>query len=108
MRVDASMNEAMERELEQTLDTALRRMSVQGLGIAVGLLLGLALFVATLILVVKDGPNVGQHLGLLRVYFPGYRVTVLGSFIGFVYAFVLGYGIGRTIGTVYNRLLGSR
>ena len=25
-----------------------------------------------------------------------------GAFIGFVYAFVLGYALGRTIGTVYN------
>ena len=27
--------------------------------------------------------TVGPHLGLLNHYFPGYEVTVLGSFIGF-------------------------
>jgi hypothetical protein len=40
----------------------------------------------------------------LSVYLPGYSVTVIGSLIGFVYAFVIGYGFGRSIVTIYNRL----
>jgi len=51
------------------------------------------------------GVDVGAHLGLLRNYFPGYRVTFFGSLIGFVYAFVLGYAVGRLIGWMYNRLV---
>jgi hypothetical protein len=47
---------------------------------------------------------VGQHLSMLRVFFPGYSVTWLGAFVGFIYAFVVGYGLGRIIGSVYNRL----
>lgn len=89
---------------QQTLEKVLFRMNEQGWGIAVGLLLGAGLFAATNILVLRGGAEVGPHLGLLAFYFPGYRVTFLGSLIGFVYAFVLGYGIGRTISTVYNRL----
>lgn len=65
---------------------------------------GIGLFLATIVLVIEDGPNRGAHLGLLRVYFPGYSVTWLGAFIGFVYAFVGGYAIGRTVATIYNRL----
>ena len=38
------------------------------------------------------------------MYFPGYRVTFAGSLIGFVYAFVLGYAVGRTVVTLYYRL----
>ena len=38
------------------------------------------------------------------MYFPGYSVTWAGSVIGFVYAFVGGYAVGRTIATLYNRL----
>jgi hypothetical protein len=49
---------------------------------------------------------VGPHLGLLGIFFPGYRVTFAGSLIGFVYAFVVGYGFGRTVSVVYNRLVG--
>ena len=78
----------------------------QGWGIAIGLLFGVGLFLATAALVLKGGPNPGPHLGLLRIYFPGYSVTWLGAGVGFVYAFVLGYAIGRMVATIYNRLIG--
>ena len=90
---------------EQELRLAVARLNERAWGITGGLLLGLGLFLATLILVIKGGPNPGPHLSLLKVYFPGYRVTLLGSFIGFIYAFVLGYALGRLIGAVYNRLV---
>ncbi len=90
----------------ERVEAALLRLNARAWGITVGLLFGGGLFLATLILVLKGGPTVGQHLGLLASYFPGYRVSVLGSFIGFVYGFVLGYGIGRVVGSVYNRLVG--
>jgi hypothetical protein len=73
----------------------------------VGLICGLGLFLATNLLILRGGPNVGQHLGLLRAYFPGYSVTFVGSLIGFVYTFVIGYGLGRVVGTVYNKLVES-
>ena len=88
------------------LGRAIAKLNARAWGITVGLLLGCGLFLATLILVIRGGPNPGAHLSLLRIYFPGYRVTLLGSFVGFVYAFVLGYALGRLIGTVYNRLVG--
>lgn len=90
---------------DEALDTAIRTLNARAWGIAVGLLFGVGLFLATIILVIKGGPNVGAHLELLSNYFPGYRVTTLGSFVGFVYGFVLGYGTGRVIGSVYNRLV---
>ena len=90
---------------ERLLRKALVRMNVQAWGIAIGMLLGLGLLLATIVLVVRGGDNVGSHLGLLRVYFPGYSVSYLGGLIGFVYAFVVGYAIGRTIVVVYNKLL---
>lgn len=93
---------------EQDLRLAVARLNERAWGITVGLLMGAGLFLATNILVLKGGPNPGPHLSLLKVYFPGYRVTFLGSVIGFVYAFVLGYALGRLIGSVYNRLVKPR
>ncbi len=90
----------------QNVHTAVLRLNARAWGIALGLLLGGGLFLATIFLVIKGGPDIGQHLTLLSVFFPGYSVTVLGSFIGFVYAFVLGYALGRLIGAVYTRLAG--
>ena len=89
---------------EHVVRKVLARANEQGWGLAFGLVCGIGLFLATAILVVRGGPNPGPHLGLLSVYFPGYSVTWIGSVIGFVYAFVGGYAIGRTVATIYNRL----
>lgn len=86
------------------LQSTLLALNARAWGIAFGLVLGGGLFLATLFLVVKGGPSPGQHLQLLGAFFPGYRVSVLGSLVGFVYAFVVGYALGRLIGEVYNRL----
>ena len=96
----------MERKEEEILQRTMLRLNARAWGIAVGLLLGGGLFITTNVLVLKGGPTVGQHLQLLAVFFPGYRVSFVGSLIGFVYAFVLGYALGRLVGVVYNRLAG--
>jgi len=93
------------QEENRELRTTLARLNARAWGTAMGLLLGGGLFLATIFLVVRGGPTVGAHLGLLRAYFPGYSVTVLGSFVGFVYGFVVGYALGRVIGMVYNRIV---
>lgn len=92
---------------EDQVRHALVRINARAWGISVGLLFGLGLFIATNVLVFRGGPTVGPHLGLLAMFFPGYSVTLAGSFIGFVYAFVLGYAAGRLIGVVYNRVAGT-
>jgi hypothetical protein len=89
-----------DRQVARTL----LRLNARAWGIATGLLVGGGLFIATNVLVLKGGRTVGPHLGLLSIYFPGYRVTFLGSLVGFVYGFVAGYALGRLIGEVYNRL----
>jgi hypothetical protein len=101
------MSERLTPEEQQTLTKTFLAVNEQGWGISLGLLLGVGLLVATNVLVLKGGEHVGWHLRLLRVYFPGYSVTFAGSLIGFVYAFVVGYGIGRTVVTIYNRLTAS-
>jgi hypothetical protein len=98
------MGDKLTAQERQILQKRLARANEQGWGIALGLLGGIGLFLATLVLVVKGGANPGPHLGLLGVYFPGYSVSWPGAFIGFVYAFVVAYAIGRTIATLYNRL----
>jgi hypothetical protein len=97
------IDEPLNAEEDRILRKTVVRMHEQGWGIAFGLVLGLGLFIATNFLVMKGGERVGPHLSLLSIYFPGYSVTFLGSLVGFVYAFVLGYGAGRVIATIYNR-----
>jgi hypothetical protein len=99
------MNDRLAPTEMQQIRKALLRMNEQGWGIAIGSLLGVGLFVSTIILVIKGGEVVGPHLGLFAAYFPGYSVTLVGSFVGFVYAFVVGYAIGRTVSVIYNRII---
>ena len=84
------------------IQTHLMHLNAVVQGIAVGLFMGLGLFVITIWLVLKGGDTVGPHLALLGQYFIGYRVTWGGSVIGLVYGFVLGYCIGFAYARLYN------
>ena len=90
------------------LQQALLRLNARAWGIAFGMLAGGGLFIATVVLVMRGGENVGQHLGLLRVFFPGYSISYAGAIIGFIYAFVVGYAFGRLVGSAYNFLVRPR
>ena len=81
------------------------RLNSVMMGIVAGMLFGLVIFVATIWLVIKGGPNVGQHLQLLSQFFPGYRVTVLGSFVGLAYGVVTGFAVGFVVGRLYNYIV---
>ena len=87
---------------EQALLREVIRISRNVLGLTLGMLFAFGLFVATNILVLKGGPEIGPHLQLLNQFFPGYRVTFGGSFLGLVYGFAVGYVSGWIIATVYN------
>lgn len=90
--------------MENELRRKLLRLNARAWGIAMGLALGLGLFLATNLLLLKGGQVIGPHLALVGVYLPGYSVSFVGSLIGFVYMFVIGYGLGRLIAEVYNRI----
>lgn len=85
----------------------LLKLNARAWGVAIGLLMGTLLFVATVFLIVKGGPTVGPHLSLIGAYLPGYHVTWGGAVVGFLYLFVIGYVIGVIIGGVYNALARS-
>ena len=76
---DTAVKEALAR-----IFTKLDRIAF---ALALGTVAGATLFLATLFLVIRGGDGVVRTLQLLRQYFPGYRVTPVGSVIGFVYAF---------------------
>jgi hypothetical protein len=99
------MNERLSEQERQQIRRAFERTSEQGWGLALGFLASMGLFVATVWLVVKGGPVVGPHLSYLSVYLPGYSVTWKGAFIGGAYMFFLGYGAGRVVATIYNRIV---
>jgi hypothetical protein len=90
--------------LENLLVARVVRFNAIVQGIVTGLLLGLSIFVATIWLILKGGPVIGPHLALLGQFLIGYRVTLLGSFVGLAYGCVIGFGIGFFVTTMYNRI----
>jgi len=78
------------------------RLNAHLLGACFALLAGPALFLATIVLVLRGGEAVGQMLGLLSHFFPGYAVSVGGAFVGAfwaaLFAYLMGFSVGRAFG----------
>src|SRR5574342_541774 len=96
------------KSLEHLVLTRVMRLNAVVHGLVAGALVGLGLFVATNWLLLKGGEVVGPHLSLLGQFFIGYKVTFLGSLIGFGYGFVSGFVIGYFIAATYNWLADLR
>jgi hypothetical protein len=100
---------------EEKLFTGILRLNAKIFGLILGLLMGSAVFLATNWLLIKGGhitPTgeyvIGPHLQLLSQFFIGYRVSFLGSIIGFFYGFAIGTLCGAMIGWIYNRVVDFR
>jgi len=100
---------------EEKLTQAVFEINSKFLGLILGLLFGLLIFIITNWLILKGGYYddegqyiVGPHLELLSQFFIGYKVSFIGSIIGFFYGFALGTIAGSLIGWIYNKIVGIR
>jgi hypothetical protein len=93
---------------ERLLLASIARLRAGIMAVVCGLLSGTALLVATVWLIVRGGPRMGQHLQLLGHYFPGYSVTPVGAVVGFFWAALTGAALGWLIAWLYNLVAGRR
>ena len=98
---------AKQTGLPATVVLVLAHLDPRAFGVALGLVTGLCLWVATVILVLRGGEVIGPNLVLLSQYFVGYRVTLGGSFIGFIYGSVAGFILGYAFAWTRNFLVHS-
>lgn len=75
---------------ESTLLASLVRLNMSIMGAMTGVFAGALLWLATVVLLLRGGPNVGKHLSLLGVFLPGYEVSWPGAWIGLFWGLVLG------------------
>ncbi|HET6566585.1 MAG TPA: hypothetical protein VFG50_01390 [Rhodothermales bacterium] len=87
---------------EKLLTQAVAKLDKTALGLAVGTLVGLLVFLATQILLLKGGDVIGPNLALLGQFFAGYTVSVAGSFIGLGYGFAAGFMLGWLMAFFHN------
>ena len=100
---------------DEKLFGAILKLNAKVLGLVLGILFGLIVFIATNWLVIKGGHItadgryvVGPHLQLLSQFFIGYRVSFLGSIIGFFYGFAIGTLSGAGVAWIYNKIVDFR
>ncbi len=94
-----------ERELIQSV---VARLRARVMALVFGAVGGVALWLATLWLVIRGGDRVGEHLSLLGFYLPGYSVGVGGAFVGLLYGTLLGAAIGGGMAWMYNSVADRR
>ncbi len=98
----------LEEQEAQLIARAVARLRANVMAVVFGMVGGTGLFLATVWLLLRGGPNVGLHLNLLSNYFPGYSVTWPGSLAGLVYGALLGGLLGWTLAWIYNRVVDLR
>ena len=90
-----------EDEFAREVRAAFARYDPVALGVAVGTILGVGLFLATALLLLRGGDPLGPNLALLGQYIVGFEVTWGGAVLGMVEAglggFVFGWLLARTI-----------
>lgn len=87
---------------DELIQEAFARMSPVALGISVGTVSGLGLFLATVVLLLKGGNVVGPTLALLDNYLIGFSVTWPGAFIGLVETSAGGFMVGFLFASLRN------
>ena len=75
------------------------KLNPKALGLALGIIWGLAVLITTWIIMFQDG---GATLSKLGKLYLGYRVSFLGSIIGLIYGFIDGLIAGFLIAWLYN------
>ena len=99
------IEEIHEKDVETILERVFLKLDRVAFGVSLGAVTGLALFLATLILVIKGGNVVGPNLRLLGEYLPGYRVTVPGSVLGLIYGSLTGFIGGWLFALLRNAMM---
>jgi protoporphyrinogen oxidase len=96
----------MDPRTQAVLET-LGRFDAVALGVSGSVNVGLALFAATAILLLKGGAVVGPNLALLSNYFVGFEVTWLGAIVILLEGGAVGFAVGFGIATLMNWLVAS-
>lgn len=81
---------------------AFSRLDPLALGVAIGVLFGVGIAIATAVLLIESGAAVGLHLYRLAFYLPGYEVSWPGAFIGLFEGGIAGGLLGAALAWLWN------
>ena len=87
---------------EELIEAAFAKLDPLALGVAVGIVIGLSLFIATVALLLKGGEVVGPTLALLNNVLFSFSVTWSGAFIGLAEGTLGGFAVGYLFASLRN------
>jgi len=90
---------------DEVIEAAFAKLDPVALGSALSVVSALTIFLASAILLLKGGPDVGITLRLLRHYLIGFDMTWTGATIGAVEAGIGAYALGYLSAWSRNWLL---
>lgn len=90
------------RSEEEIIQIVFAKLDPMAMGVAVGIVSGFTIFVATAILLIKGGPVIGPRLSLLGHFLFGFKMTWGGALIGCLEGGFAGFLIGYTAASIRN------
>ena len=93
-RVQVTVEEPLIEDEEELIEIVFSRLDPVAMGVAVGTVSGLLIFIVTLIQIIKGGSAVGPNLSLLGHFLFGFDVTWDGALVGFLEGGLGGFAIG--------------
>jgi hypothetical protein len=104
----SGLNQIFEPERRIGIRPPVMRISGPGLGLGLGALAAIQLFLATNWLVVRGTAPYSENAALLGQYLYGYTVSFVGSLIGCVQVFAMAFLASVFIAVVYNAIAARR
>lgn len=104
-RVAVTVEGEVESAEERVIEAAFAKIDPVALGLAIGVVGGCGLFVASAILLLRGGPVIGPNLSLLGSYLFGFQVTWAGAVIGSFEGVLAGFVVGGTAAALRNWVL---
>ncbi len=101
-RVSVSVDEAIEEAEDAVIEVEFAKIDPLALGIAVGVVSGFGIFMASVVLLLRGGPAPGPTLSLLGNYLFGFEVTWGGAVIGLFEGGLLGFAVGALAAGLRN------
>mgnify|MGYP001367910496 CR=1 FL=1 len=101
-RVTVSVDAAVEETEDVLIESAFAKIDPVALGVAVGVVSGFGIFMASVVLLLRGGSAPGPTLSLLGNYLFGFEVTWGGAVIGLLEGGLLGFAVGALAAGLRN------
>jgi hypothetical protein len=98
---------AADASIEELIVDLFARYDAFALGGAVGLISGLGLLLATVLLLLQGGSDPGANLSLLSHYLVGFKASWAGALVGMLEAGAIGFGFGYVLAKLINLVIAA-